>query len=536
MLAISVNNYLFANPLNNGAVDDDSDLITRKAPKPDRSFHKMWTQLAEALHVAPSQVVELSDAAPQTLAKPPLKPVIEATINAFLDSCRAQDRILVMFIGHAVEIGQECYLVPIEGELGNAETLIPLKWFYDQLGRCTAQQKVLIMDVCRFNPSRGLERPGTGPLGPKLDAFLNDPPAGVQVWSACVAGQYSYEGAITLPDKKVGVGGYFINELAEAVGDFNKRVNTGVQQPSDPLPLDILAQGDGKAKGVNAGTTQEVKEWYKADQTPRLAGKPSGDPVAFDPAEPLPAPVVIKIPPFGEGQEAAPRALVQRILRETDAENTRDGSLPLRYEGLPLFDAKKLEAYVDDGQRTPFRDEIIKTANVLRKHTKTLTAEFRQKPGEAVDNGVKAFFLDQQKGPARVQAELQNQLEALKEIGDQERANEKSKRWRANYDFVLAKLEARIAYVYEYNYMLGQIRKDNLPTIDPAKHSGLRLASQEKMQSGSEAKKLAADAKSLLTKLAKQHQGTPWEIMAKRQALTALGLTWQPAPKDTIGE
>jgi hypothetical protein len=72
--------------------------------------------------------------------------------------------------------------------------------------------------------------------------------------------------------------------------------------------------------------------------------------------------------------------------------------------------------------------------------------------------------------------------------------------------------------------------------IDPAKHSGLRLASQDKIQSGSEARKLAADAKSLLTKLAKQHQGTPWEIIAKRQALTALGLTWQPAPKDTIGE
>jgi hypothetical protein len=63
----------------------------------------------------------------------------------------------------------------------------------------------------------------------------------------------------------------------------------------------------------------------------------------------------------------------------------------------------------------------------------------------------------------------------------------------------------------------------------------LRLASQEKLQSGSDAKKLAADATKILTKLAKQHQGTPWEVIAKRQGLTALGLTWQPALRESSG-
>jgi hypothetical protein len=536
ILAISIGNYLFANPLNNGAVNGDIEAINPKPGLPESGFHKVLNQLADSLHVPSSQVVELSDTAPRPLAKPPLKSVIETTVNDFLDSCRAQDRIILMFVGHALEIGDECYLVPIEGELGAKETLIPLNWLYDALARCKAQQKVLIMDVCRFNPSRGLERPGTGPMGLKLDAMLNNPPAGVQVWTACVAGQYSYEGAITLPDRKVGTGGYFMSELAEAVGNFNKRVNTGIQQPSDPLPLEVLAQGDGKAKGVNAGTEQEVKEWYKAQQTPRLAGKPADSTIAFEPAEPLPAPVAIKLPVLPEGQDMASRSLVQHILHETDAESTRDGSLPLRFEGLPIFDAKKLEAYVDDGKQTDFRKEITRTATMLRRHTKTFTEVFRHKAGESIDNGVKAFFLEQQKGPARAFAELMGQLETLKEIGEQEKANEKSKRWRANYDFVLAKLLSRLAYVHEYNYMLGQIRKDNLPPIDPAKHAGWRLAAQEKMNSGSEAKKMATEAKSLLTKLAKQHQGTPWEIIAKRQALTSLGLTWQPAPRDTIGD
>ncbi len=94
---------------------------------------------------------------------------------------------------------------------------------------------------------------------------------------------------------------------------------------------------------------------------------------------------------------------------------------------------------------------------------------------------------------------------------------------------MLALLEARIAYVYEYNYMLGQIRKDALPPRDPAKHSGWRLASQEKLQSGAEAKKMAAASRKLLDKIIKEHPGTPYEVLAKHEKMNPLGLEWQPA-------
>jgi hypothetical protein len=32
-----------------------------------------------------------------------------------------------------------------------------------------------------------------------------------------------------------------------------------------------------------------------------------------------------------------------------------------------------------------------------------------------------------------------------------------------------------------------------------------------------------------LTKLIKENPGTPWELLAKRERFTALGLAWQPA-------
>ena len=36
------------------------------------------------------------------------------------------------------------------------------------------------------------------------------------------------------------------------------------------------------------------------------------------------------------------------------------------------------------------------------------------------------------------------------------------------------------------------------------------------------------DAEKLLDKLAKSHPGTPWEILAKRERFTTLGLEWKP--------
>src|SRR5262249_963201 len=134
--------------------------------KPDKSGHAVFTRLADALHIAGDQRAELSDSAPGGAARPPLKPVIESTIHDFLTSSRAQDRVLLLFVGHAVELGEQAYLVPLEGELDKEATLIPLAWLYEQLSKCKARQKALIIDVCRFDPTRGPERPGSGPMGP----------------------------------------------------------------------------------------------------------------------------------------------------------------------------------------------------------------------------------------------------------------------------------------------------------------------------------------------------------------------------------
>jgi hypothetical protein len=512
-LFICVSNYLYANPVSYGAKS--------------RSVHEVMDRLCTALHVDPSQRVELSDAA-KTSAQPTTKPVIERTLTDFLNTSRAQDRIIVTFTGHAVEIDEDSYLVPLEGELAEKQTLIPLKWVYEQLAKCKARQKVLIMDVCRFDPSRGLERPGSGPMGPKLDAALAHPPKGVQVWSACVAGQYSYEGYAFLRPGEVAHTGFFLDEIFEAVGpEQKKRVRLGIAKPEDSLPLEYLAKGREKSPGVDRGTLMEVQEVYKAKQTPRLVGEEAGT-APYDPKQALPAPLVIQPPPSPGGSETAEKRLVAEVLRQIDVippvKEPKDGSPFINPDALPTFSATVMEKYRDD-PNSPLRQAVENAIKVLTKQQAFLREEHK---GEGDDARIKQVILDyQKKEVAPVESELSDALEDLRKAGE-EKDKEASKRWRANYDYVLARLLARIAYVHEYNYVFGQIRKDGLPPRDPKIHSGWRLASQEKLQSGAETRKLAGEAKKIYENLAKKNQGTPWEILAKRELMTALGLQWQP--------
>ena len=96
------------------------------------------------------------------MASPPLKSVIEKAVTEYCASSRAQDRIVFVFLGHMVLLGENAFLVPLEGDFGVAESLIPLKWLYEQFEKCKARQKVLVFDTCRMDPGRGLERPGSG--------------------------------------------------------------------------------------------------------------------------------------------------------------------------------------------------------------------------------------------------------------------------------------------------------------------------------------------------------------------------------------
>lgn len=509
-LAISVCEYWFANPLAYGR--------PREGNFPGSSTGAVLYWLSNFNYrFPPTQLLEVSDQARSP--HPPLKEVIEGTIEDFVKSCRPQDRIILLFAGHAVELNQEAYLVPLFGDLQDAKTLIPLSWVYKQLQECPARQKVLILDVCRLDPARGQERPGSEKMGQVLDAALTKPPEGVQVWSSCVGGQNAYE---------FENGSVFLQALCTAL---QERLPV-LQEPDMPLPLDILTQR------VNNYLAQALGP-LKLEQTPRLSGKEPATGAAYNPAEPLPPPLVVRQPPL-KGDPAS-LAVVRGILEEIkQVPSPRVGRPGLQdvlpVNALPPFAAQDLEPYQTDYRswkefeaqkdQYPLRAAVAHAVKVLQENADKFA--LKEYFGGASTAAVKKAVLKEQMEPGKAILFLEEVLEELEKAGAQ-RKKEKSKRWQAHYDFVLARVKARLIYLYQYDYVLAQIRSDSLPPLENG-FSGYRLGSMKKVNvPESKVKAWVKDLDRLWQKIIHDYPQTPWELVARRERLTALGLQWRPS-------
>lgn len=527
LLAIGVHNYLYANPLSPGEGDEQ--------------FHHVVNRIANRLRVPGDQTVVLTDvarpaptdstnprarrsnqarsSAADTLLIPPLKGVVQKTITDFVDTCRGQDRFVLLFVGHAVDIDDQAYLVPLEGELTVKESLIPLAWLYEQLEKCKARQKVLLLDVCRYDAGRGRERPGSEAMSEKLDAALQKAPAGVQVWVPCSKDQNSLE-VLGQP--------IFLGKLFATLDP--RRKTEGIQEPTDPLPIEPLA------KTVNKATDDEVQGDKLGKQTPRLLGKEPSEGTPYNPAEAAATRVVVTAPTLPGGSVDVGE--IKSLLAEIAVPPIRlGGTATAPVDAIVPFSAKKMADFRPDynslqqlltevkadPRKYQLRAATLDAVKVLRMCAEKLNVH--ETITAPIDDRRKEDFKKDQLVPATLLYELEEtkrRMDKLEETRDQEA----SRRWQANFDYVYAQVLARMAFIHEYNLMLGKIRKDELPTLEK-NQSGYRLSSREKMQS-KDGRDLATEAKKRLRQVAKEQKGTPWEVLAKRDQLTALGLEWQP--------
>jgi Caspase domain len=530
MLVVSINQYLYANPILFGS--------------PKRSPAALLERMADKWRIPREQLYLLTDAKNNRGSVPPIKTVVEKAIESFLQTSRPQDRIVLLYAGHATVLDEKPFLVPLDGDLKVANSLIPLSWLSERLQSCKARQKILIVDACRSDPGRGTERPSPGPMDPTLEAAFKAMPAGVQVWTACAANQLSFEYRYQTFSGRDTEGSVFINSFFHAF----LQGGPAKQQPQDPLPADDLA-----AK-VASFTNATVQGLEKQPQTPQLFGSVPQEGAGYDANEPLPQRATIFKPAeIAKGGLADPK-VVKAIFDEIKCppiKNTaaEQGTSTEELEFVYPYSADVLKSYVPDygtvrelleaPEKYPLRVGVLKAVEVLERHgqgeilvgsTRKNVGVLREEfAGPANDAAKKTILKEQHDGPAAMYLELEDSLKALEKLSEARKDQEKSKRWQAHYDYVLALTKARFAYVNEYNFVLAKIRKDELPPIDPKIHRGWRLAAVERMSSPREVKDQADEAHKLLDRLIKEHPGTPWEILAKRDRLTALGLIWQPA-------
>ena len=533
-LLISVNHYLLFNTVHYGIAPSGL-----KGGYPGSSTGVLRDRLTKPpMNFPPTQIIELADGVPSNAGKahPTQKSVLETTIKEFVDTSRPQDRILVFFAGHATHTDEKSYLIPQDGNMKDTETLVPLKWVYDQLASCKAQQKVLILDVFRFSPGRGSElqsTTGEGDEGAMPEGFDKDvlnPPAGVQVWCACQKEQSSIE---------LENGSAFLQALCKELQGGGTELK-GIAEPTQPIPVEKLVEG------VN-GRLKDLLTPEKRSQVSRLTGKAAEGNVPYDAKEPLPAVLTLK-PPAVEGGERAGYAQVNKILDELKllppVREGRAGEKRLmQAENLPAFSASKLDAYKADGYQSvaelqkrfkddkaefakefPLRAAIFETVEALQESSKI---EMREVLPGPINEKSKASFLLEQEKPGISILMLKRVLAKMK-AAEAERDKETSKRWQANFDYTQARLRSRLVYLFEYSYMLGQIRVGNLPDLAPGQN-GWRVGAVKKITvTENEAKGYLKDNKDIWKRIQNEYPGTPWSLLAQRESMVALGLQWRP--------
>ena len=530
-LLIAINEYLYANPVQQGYSN------------PWKGLDKLGKALQVGLRFPSNQVVAWSDAVAGSPV--PLKRNLEKTLEGFCSSCRKQDQALVWFTGHACMVGDKAFLAPLDGDLTQESTLIPLAWVFDQLKASSARQKVLVLDVFRFNPVIGHERPGSDPMPEAFEKIAMAPPEGVEVILACGKGQNSYE----TEGEPMGV-------LPFASAEILNSQATRDMTPDDPLPVASLVEkiNQGVAKDVRAPIPPltERLESTKRDGKPAemrvtTAGKPAPGGAKHDAAEAPP-----KSPALANllVENKTGRELNAQVLRELALPPIKRGRQTgeLHVETLPVLgveEAAKFRAnameetalqkamkrvqvnlWAISGQEPPadLKNQVMEVRRQKKVNLETMV-DYYDKPAD--EPRFKTSVENNQKDVAKVFAIVEGDYETLKELGED--LDKEPKRIQAHFLFLKARLEAQIAYLYEYQSALGSIRKE-LPALEKG-HSGWRLASSLKIRGDRAGRQMEKDQKTDLKKLMDKYPGSPWAVLARRDMLTTLGLEWQSAAK-----
>ena len=505
-LLVGIKNYLYANPLNPGYREEQSlakdplglDMLSRALTE-DGAFPK-------------EQVAILSDTA-RVGATAPTKEVLQGTVTEFLQNSRAADRIVLLFVGHAVLVKDQAFLVPIEGELEKPETLLPLTWLYELLDKCPARQKLLILDLSPYDPEMGMQRTAPEKLDPKLHALLNKLPKGTQLWQSSGAGQASYLYASSGMQ-----GSVFLDTLCRHA--FLNRADNWTLIEKEPalqegtLPLVLLAPH------INRKTAEYVKSRNLPAQMPTLTGTE----LAYNgpPASGAPAKVTVKVQTSPERK--ADDVLVASIMKEL--------GMPEGARAMPAFKADSLQKYVADYEndtelRAKLKDHALRKATLqaldqLKTQDKNIRGFRRGIRANANETNFRKEIERLQQVPASVQGELEEALVLLERAG-KKRDAEKAPRWQAHYDFTLVMMLTKLIQVQEYNFVLGNKLRKDAPPIKDAKNNGWQLVAQNKLQL-KESRDLSKKRDKLLEKIEKDYPDTPWAVLAKREKTTALGL------------
>jgi hypothetical protein len=316
----------------------------------------------------------------------------------------------------------------------------------------------------------------------------------------------------------------------------NGRMPKSTPIASDPLPITEWTKAIEKRTVEMSAMAEKAGSGGK--QTVALTGAAPGPLAAPNPEEKVAARFEFSQPPRGASQ-----AEIKSVEREFYLPPIKPGLGEIGLGDFP-FPADVMKPYENDGvpldeilknkEKYKFRATVLDALNKVRDRW-TMGAgatKIRNEVAGPINETLKKEVKKEQEFWAVGIIELELNLSALETVAGQR--DGEPKRWQAHYDFALASVKARLAYMNEYNKLLGNLVTETLPTLDPKLgQDGYTLVASDALKSGKDIKKLAEDATALFQEITVKYKGTPWAIQAKQEKSVTIGLNWKAASLKT---
>jgi WD40 repeat protein len=126
---------------------------------------------------------------------PERKNILDA-LRRLLRGRSPRDSVLVAFAGHGVQFKDddpECYLCPVDADLGDRDSLVSVTEIYDLLEHCKAGVKLVVVDACRNDPRLDTSRAVEQIKLSSAHFQPQEPPGGLAVLYSCSLGQEALE-------------------------------------------------------------------------------------------------------------------------------------------------------------------------------------------------------------------------------------------------------------------------------------------------------------------------------------------------------
>lgn len=198
----------------------------------------------------------------------------------------------------------------------------------------------------------------------------------------------------------------------------------------------------------------------------------------------------------------------------------------------PRFDHAVMRNYPPDYH--PIRDYQQQLASNQAKAALVRTAKMTWDEGfprpvmrfrADTDTALRREITQAQRPLAKLDYRLKELVNEISQ-GEQDREKVKSPRWRASFDLAIGRLYAWRVRAFGYNTVLAEMKSSPLSFKTKGNNMWL-LKSSEKIMGPPAVRKLARNATLYLTRVVKEHPGTPWALLAQRELSQPLGWQWQ---------